>query len=105
MNLPKGNDGKRSIHTFYSYDALAKASAKCGNEISWLDFSAVPSDSALRQCIDDYGWMGSLGEGYSPIMAILPMAYRIWDAPSELYDGMIFVAQAHPTEIRPLTTT
>ena len=105
VNLPKGNDGKRSIHTFYSYDALAKASAKCGNEISWLDFSAVPSDSALRQDIDDYGWMGLIGEGYSPIMAILPMAYRIWDAPSELYDGMIFVAQAHPTEIRPLTTT
>ncbi len=105
VNMPKGNDGKRAVHSFYSYDALAKASAKCGNAVSWLDFSAVPDDSALRQNIDGYGWMGSLGEGYSPIMAILPMAYRIWEAPAELYDGMIFVAEAHPTEIRPLATS
>jgi erythromycin esterase len=44
--------------------------------------------------------MGSVGEGYSPLMAIMPMAYRVWDSPTELYDGMIFVSKAQPIEVR-----
>ena len=100
VNLPKGKDRKRSIHTFYSYDPLAKASKKCGYEMSWLDFSTIPEDSPLKQQIAGYTWMGSVGEGYTPLMAILPMAYRIWVSPRELYDGMILVSNAHPTEIQ-----
>ena len=44
--------------------------------------------------------MGSIGEGYSPLMAVLPMSYRVWRSPAELYDGMIFVTRASPTQIR-----
>ena len=100
VNLPKGKDRKRSIHTFYSYDPLAKASKKCGYEMSWLDFSIVSDDSPLKPSITGYTWMGSIGDMYSPLMAVLPMAYRVWDSPAELYDGMILVANAHPIEIR-----
>ena len=91
-------------HSFYSHDPLAKASRKCGFEISYLDFSAVPETSALRSAIDEYTWMGSLGEAYNPlIMSVLPASYRVWRAPSAVYDAMIFVTEASPTEIKPLT--
>ena len=99
-NLPAGNDGKRSVHTFYSYDPLAKASKKCGYEVSWLDFSKIPDDSPLKQQAMGYSWMGSLGDGYSPLMAVMPMAYRVWRSPAALFDAMIFIADAHPTVIR-----
>ena len=68
--------------------------------MSWLDFSTIPEDSPLKQQIAGYTWMGSVGEGYSPLMAVLPMAYRIWVSPTELYDGLILVSNAHPTVIR-----
>ena len=45
--------------------------------------------------------MGSLGEGYNPlVMRILPASYRVWRSPATIYDAMIFVADAHPTEIK-----
>jgi erythromycin esterase len=100
-NLPVGqNHTKRRNHTFYSHDPLAKASKKCGFEISWLDFSKIPDSSPLKQQTTDYSWMGSIGEGYTPLMAILPMAYRVWGSPSTLFDAMIFVTNAHPTALR-----
>jgi erythromycin esterase len=100
-NLPVGqNHTKRRNHTFYSHDPLAKASKKCGFEISWLDFSKIPDSSPLKQQTTDYTWMGSIGEGYSPLMAILPMSYRVWGSPSTLFDAMIFVTNAHPTALR-----
>ena len=99
VNLPKKNGG-RSTHTFYSHDPLAKAAKACGFEKCWLDFSAIPDSSALKQQAADYCWMGSVGEGYSPLMSLLPMSYRVWRSPAELYDGMIFVTRATPTDIR-----
>ena len=45
--------------------------------------------------------MGSVGEGFSPLMYVLPQAYRVKREPSSPYDGMIFVPYAHPTEIWP----
>ena len=45
-----------------------------------------------------YGGFGSL----SPVMGILPMAYRIWRSPATLYDGMIYVTKAHPIQIEPM---
>ena len=99
-NLPKGGTGKRKNHTFFSHDPLAKASKKCGYEMSWLDFSIVPADSPLKHYISGYTWLGSIGEGYTPLMAVLPMAYRVWDSPAELFDGMILVSNAHPIEIQ-----
>ena len=44
--------------------------------------------------------MGSVGEGYSALMSLLPMSYRVWRSPAELYDGMILVPRATPTDIR-----
>ena len=97
-NLPLNQSRtKRVNRTFYSHDPLAKASKKCGYEISWLDFSKIPASSPLKQQTTDYTWMGSVGEGYSPLMAVLPRMYRVWVSPATLYDGVIFVASAHPT--------
>ena len=99
-NLPK-SDGKRITHTFYSYDPLAKAAKKAGFDMCWLDFSKVPENSKLKEQITDHVSMGSLGEGYSAFfMSIFPQSYRISQSPEKLYDGMIFVADAHPIEIR-----
>ena len=99
-NLPKGSDGKRLNHTFYSHDPLAKASKKCGFEMSYLDFSRIPETSELKAQVTGYTWMGSLGESYNAlIMNLLPMSYRVWSSPAESYDAMIFVTNAHPTEI------
>ena len=99
VNLPKKTGG-RSTHTFYSHNPLAKAAKEndCGE--CWLDFSVIPDTSVLKRQVTDYCWMGSIGEGYSPLMAVLPMSYRVWRSPAELYDGMIFVSRATPTEIR-----
>ena len=98
-NLPK-NDGKRITHTFYSYDPLAKAAKKAGYDMSWLDFSKVPENSQLKEHITDHVSMGSLGEGYSAFfMSIFPQSYRVSQSPEKLYDGMIFVTDAHPIEI------
>lgn len=100
-NLPKENDGTRMKHTFYSYDPLAKAAKKIGVDMCWLDFSKIPEDSSLREQIAGTIYMGSLGEGYNAFyMNFFPVTYRIHRCPSELYDGMILVPEAHPTEIR-----
>ena len=99
-NLPK-NNGNRITHTFYSYDPLAKAAKKAGYDMCWLDFSKVPENSKLKEQISDSIFMGSLGEGYSPFfMSLIPRSYRISKTPEALYDGMIFVTNAHPIEIR-----
>ena len=98
-NLPK-NDGKRITHTFYSYDPLAKAAKKAGYDMCWLDFSKVPENSQLKEQITDHVSMGSLGEGYSAFfMSIFPQSYRVSQSPEKLYDGIIFVTDAHPIEI------
>ena len=100
VNLHKG-DGKRMTHTFYSHDPLAHAAASCGYESCWLDFSRVPDDASLRAYIDGPIRMGRVGEGFSPLMYVLPQTYRIKREPSRPYDSMIFVPYAHPTEILP----
>lgn len=41
----------------------------------------------------------SLGESYSWFMRLLPPSYRMFQPPAELYDSMIFVADAKPTKI------
>ena len=96
VNMPY-NSGKRANHRFYSHDPLAKAAKKCGYEMCWLDFSAVPEDSALRAVCDDYCYMGSLGEGYSRFLSRIPLAYRVLRAPAQTYDSMILVSNANPT--------
>ena len=101
-NLPKPYTGKRITHTFYSYDPLAKASKKCGFDVSFLDFSKVPEGSALMEYIANSVQMGSLGEYYSILMNFVPRSYRVWRAPQDAYDAMIFVTDTAPIEIESL---
>ena len=102
-NCPTSS-GKRVNRTFYSRDPLAKASGKNGYDFSWLDFSTIPADSSLAEMVNGYIFMGNLGDnpmdGLNGIVfRILPYAYRVWQVPSELYDGMIFVTEAHPISV------
>ena len=101
-NLPKPYTGKRITHTFYSYDPLAKASKKCGFDVSFLDFSKVLEGSALMEYIANSVQMGSLGEYYSILMNFVPRSYRVWRAPQDAYDAMIFVTDTAPIEIESL---
>lgn len=103
-NMPQDNE-KRTTFTAYSHDPLAKAAKKCGYGICWLDFSKIPEESALRGEVTGYCYMGNLGENQMSllnrsIMRVLPYTYRIFGSPASMYDGMIFVADAHPTQIR-----
>ena len=99
-NLPKPYTGKRITHTFYSHDPLAKASKRCGFAVSFLDFSKVPGDSPLAECISSSIPMGPLGESYSALMNFVPRSYRVSRTPQQAYDAMIFVASATPTDIQ-----
>ena len=101
-NLPKPYTGKRITHTFYSYDPLAKASKKCGFDVSFLDFSKVSEDSALMEYLANNISMGSVGEYYSVLMNFVPRSYRVWRAPQDAYDAMIFVTDTAPIEIESL---
>jgi erythromycin esterase len=99
-NLPKGSSGKRSNQVFYSHDPLAKAAKTAGLDICWLDFAKASQSPELAKLISQYTYMGNLGEGYAWYMRLLPPSYRMFQPPAQLYDGMIFVAEAHPTTIR-----
>lgn len=96
-NVP--SSGGRTTQVFYSHDPLAKAAKTAGLDICWLDFGKIPKDSALGKLVSDYLYMGNLGESYSFIMRLLPPSYRMFQPPAQLYDGMIYVAQATPTTI------
>ena len=103
-NMPKGS-GKRTKFTAYSHDPLAKAAKKCGYDICWLDFSKIPEESALKPEVIGYCYMGNLGENQMTllnriIMRAFPYTYRIWGSPASMYDGMIFVTEAHPIQFR-----
>ncbi len=102
VNLPKlTNKMKRSHHTFFSHDPLAEAAKKSGYETCWLDFNTIPEGTSLFCRVSEYTWMGDVGEGYNPMMAIFPMAYRDWVSPAQLYDGVILVTNARPIAIIP----
>ena len=98
-NIPTLSSGRRADRLFYSYDPLAKAAELAGLDICWLDFAKAKADPELAGFVSDYHYMGSLGEGYAWYMRLLPQSYRIFQPPAQLYDGMIFVASASPTEI------
>ena len=103
-NMPKG-DKERTTFSVYSHDPLAKAAKKCGYDISWLDFSKIPEKTTLYSECTGYCYMGNLGENQITllnrvIMHAFPYSYRIWGSPASMYDGMIFVTEAHPTQIR-----
>lgn len=98
-NLPSGSSGKRTNQTFYSHSPLAKTAKMAGFNICWLDFETIPQNSELAELISQYTYMGNLGEKYSLVMRLLPLSYRMFQPPAVLYDSMIYVTQATPTEI------
>jgi len=98
-NMPSKSSGRRTNQVFYSHDPLAKAAKTAGLGICWLDFAKASKSPELAKLISQYIYMGTLGEGYVWYMRLLPPSYRIFQPPAELYDGMIFVAEAHPTTI------
>ena len=103
-NVPTSGE-KRTTFTAFSHDPLAKAAKKSGNDICMIDFSRVSEDSSLRSYTHDYIYTGSIGEVTMTflnrfVMKVFPMCYRVLACPADAYDAMIFVAYAHPTEIR-----
>ncbi len=103
-SMPKGS-GERTKFTVYSHDPLAKAAKECGYDICWLDFSKIPEESTLKPEVTGYCYMGNLGENQMNllnriIMRAFPYTYRIWGSPASMYDGMIFVTEAHPIQFR-----
>ena len=103
VNMAKDSEN-RTRFTVYSHDPLAKAAKTCGYDVCWLDFSKIPESSALKSQVEDYCFMGNLGENQLTllnrlVMRAFPYTYRLWGSPAALYDGIIFVTQAHPTRI------
>ena len=64
---------------------------------SYLNLSKIPTGSPLKQCTTGKVSMGSVGEGYNPLMAVSSRCYCKKASPETVYDGVIFVANAHPT--------
>ena len=98
-NMPKGSSGRRTNQVFYSHDPLAKAAKMAGLDICWLDFAKASESPVLSEQITQYIYMGTLGESYSFLKRLLPPSYRMFQPPAELYNGMIYVAEANPTTI------
>lgn len=97
-NLPAGNH-KRTIQTFYSHDPLAKTAKLAGFKMCWIDFSSLLEGTEIKKCVDEYTYMGTLGESYSIMNRFLPPSYRMFQPPTTLYDSMIYVSSATPTKI------
>ncbi len=92
-----GPDNKRANHVFVSADPLAYSARKFKGKY-YLDFTRV-QDGETSEFINKEINMGSLGEGYSPLMKFIPTSYRVKEAPKNLYDAMIFVYYAKPIAV------
>ena len=92
-----GPDNKRSNYAFVSADPLAYNARKFKGKY-YLDFTKV-QDGETFEFINKEINMGSLGEGYSPLMKFIPTSYRVKETPKDLYDAMIFVYYAKPIAV------
>ncbi|OFK79382.1 erythromycin esterase family protein [Peptoniphilus sp. HMSC062D09] len=92
-----GPDNKRANHVFISADPLAYSARKFKGKY-YLDFTKV-QDGETFEFINREINMGSLGEGYSPLMKFIPTSYRVKEVPKDLYDAMIFVYYAKPIAV------
>lgn len=97
VNIKTMQKNQRTIQKFISADPFAYQ-AKNYNNSYYLDFSKV-KDGDCKNLLDSKIKMGSLGEGYTPIMKFIPYSYRIENSPKEIFDSMIFVYEASPIEI------
>ncbi|WP_062551702.1 erythromycin esterase family protein [Peptoniphilus phoceensis] len=92
-----GPDNKRANHAFVSADPLAYSARKFKGKY-YLDFTKI-QDGETFEFINEEINMGSLGEGYSPLMKFIPTSYRVKEVPKDLYDAMIFVYYAKPIAV------
>ncbi|MBR1930019.1 MAG: erythromycin esterase family protein [Lachnospiraceae bacterium] len=97
-NMP-GMTGERVVKHFVSADPLAAQLKRMDTNTAYLDFASVPeSETGLYRKIHSKMTLGSLGEAYSPIMKLYTYTYRTHYVPSDLYNAMIFVYKATPTD-------
>lgn len=75
---------------------LLAAQAKRLGGSYYLDFAGVSEGGETYTLLHSAMTMGSLGEGYTFLMKLLPQSYRTADIPAELYDAMIFLYSASP---------
>ncbi len=92
-------NGERANHSFCSEDPLAKAVGDLEENVYYLDFNEASASDELSALIHSNMKTGSLGESYSPLMKLLKNTYQLNIAPGSLYDAMILVYKATPTEI------
>lgn len=92
---------ERGIHRFCSADPLAYQARFMPDGQYALDFSALPPESeTLYRLISSPIPMANVGEGYMGLWYLFPeTAYRPKQTPINLYDAMIYVDHAKPTEV------
>ena len=94
-NINSSDGTGRGNHSFCSADPLAAQAKRLGGSY-YLDFAGVSEGGETYTLLHSAMTMGSLGEGYTFLMKLLPQSYRTADIPAELYDAMIFVYSASP---------
>lgn len=93
------NEEGRGDYEFCSDDPLAKEVGDMEGNVYYLDFAKAEKSEELGAVIHQKMKMGSLGEAYSPLMKVMKSTYQIQMESAALYDGMIFVYEAEPTEV------
>ena len=93
-----GADNSRGNYKFTSADTLAY-NAKYYNGSYYLRFDELSENSDAMNLFKSGISMGSLGEGYTFMMKIMPSSHRIKGNPMDYYDSMIFVYSAEPIEV------
>ncbi len=96
-NLP-GKNG-REVHKFCSDDPLAYQVKYTDDNMCYLDFGTVPENDPVYEKIHSPMKTGSLGEQYSLMIKLVKPFYQLNYAPDDMYDAMILVYEAEPTEI------
>lgn len=100
-NIKRMGEAKRSIQHFVSCDPLAAQARFAAEQRYILYFSQITNEeSRVYTLVHSPMRMMQLGEGYTFLMRLLPdRSYRLKGIPSEHYDAMIFLYEAHPIEI------
>lgn len=86
----------RKNKVFYSRNPLAKASKLLNFDISWIEFDSIKKSSNLFNSVNNFCYLGSIGDYYSVFNKLVPYSYRIFQPPAQMYDGMILVTNATP---------
>lgn len=90
-----GSNGERGNFKFVSADPFAK-SAKRYNGSYYLNFNEVQNEE-IKEMLNSRIPTGSAGEGLMTLNQFIPSAYRLNEAPTSIFDAMIFVYKATPT--------